>query len=330
MFMWVIGNMLNKVPVVNFEKCYPSRMKNFFKKDFNYKIYNDFVPNAKGQFVGNLPSEIIGLFDKAERAQKIKEFQNALANVSKYIRGCYNECANSGIIKDSFEDLGSKNLKIINNEVSSFLQTSLTGVLPKGTNACLSYAGSGCWGNVFKLSIRNKKGKIMHDKAIKVFHDLQCKDRSLSVNQGVYAETNFWTFLKNIVGHKMDKTQFTRHYISDMKNAYIMTEFADKNIHKTTFPIDFEGLFKIFYTDFTNEKINGKIYDVGGCTKYPNFVGDKVVLRFLKKLYYRNSEKDLKPVLENMQVQAQNSKNQHNNKIKKALELFSKINNPLY
>lgn len=322
--------MLNKVPKVNFEKCYPSRMKNFFKKDFNYKTYNDFVPNTKGQFVGNLPHEVIELFDKPERAQKIKAFQTALANVSKYIRGCYKECIKNGIINTSFEDLAPENLKIINNEVSNFLQSSLKGVLPKGTSANLSYTGRGYWGNVFKLSIHDKKGKIMHDKAIKVFHDLQCKDKSLSANQGVYAETNFWTFLKNIIGHKMDKTQFTRHYISDMENAYVMTEFADKSIHKTTSPIDFERLLKIFYTDITNEKINGKIYDIGGCIKYPNFVNDTVVLKYLKKLFYRNSEKDLKPVLENMQVQAQNPKNQHKNKIQKALELFSKINNPLY
>ena len=31
--------------------------------------------------------------------------------------------------------------------------------------------------------------------------------------------------------------------------------------------------------------INGKLYDVGGCAKYPNFVDDKVVLKYLKKLF---------------------------------------------
>ena len=322
--------MLTKVPSVNFEKCYPSRLKGFFKKDFNYRTYNDFVPNSKGQFVGNLPHEIIDLFKGKDKVKKIKCFQSALANASKYIRECYKQCKKGGLINTSLEDLAPENLKIINQELSSYLNGMLNGVVPKGVKAKLAYTGRGYWGNVFKFSMSDKNGKIMHDKAIKVFHNIQCADKSLSANQGVYAEANFWTFLKNIIGHKMDKTQFTRHYISDLKSAYSMTEFADKNVAKTTTPIDFEKLFKIFYTDYSNEKINEKIYDIGGCIKFPGFINDKVILKFFKKLMHRNSEKDLQPLLNDLQAKAQNPKTPHRNKIQKALELFEKRNEPLY
>jgi len=78
--------MLGKVPSVNYEKCYPSRLKNFFCKNYNYSTYDSFVPYAKSKIVGNFPHEIIELFDKPERAEKIKEFQKAMSNVTKYER----------------------------------------------------------------------------------------------------------------------------------------------------------------------------------------------------------------------------------------------------
>ena len=44
----------------------------------------------------------------------------------------------------------------------------------------------------------------------------------------------------------------------------------------------------------------------------------------------RNSEKDLKPLLIDLQKKIQNPKTPHVDKIKKALELFEKRNEPLY
>lgn len=322
--------MLGKVSTVDFVKCYPSRLKNFFKRDYNYKSYDAFIPNTKDQVVGNLPHEIIELFDKSQRADKVKMFYSALGGVAKYIRAFYKESKKTGVIKRSFDELAPENVKMLDKTFSKFLNGQLKGVLPKGTRANLSYVDRGAWGNVYKLSISDKNGKIMHDKALKVFHDVQAPSKSFARTQGVGAEANIWTFLKNVIGHKMDKTQFTRHYISDLKNAYSITEFADKNIHKTTAPIDFEKLFKMFYTDFTNEMVNDKIYDVGGFSKYPKFIDDKVVLKYFKKLMNRNSEKDLKPLLTDLQKKIQNPKTPHVDKIKKALELFEKRNEPLY
>lgn len=320
-------SMLRKVPSVNYEKCYPSRLKRFFKRDYNYRTYDSFVPNAKNKLLGNLPNEIINLFDKSERGTKIKEFQKGLANTTKYIRGLYKQCKENNIIQYGFEDLDPQDLKLIEKDISNLMNKTLKGVVPKDVKAKLSYIGKGCWGNTFKLSMTDKNGKIMHDKALKVFHHISCPVPSLKRNQGSYAEANVWTFLKNAIGHKMDKTQFTRHYISDVENGYSLTEFADKNILPTTAPVDFENLFKIFYTDVTNEKINGKLYDIGGCIKFPNFINDKVTLRYFKKLMHRNPEKDLQPFLENLQEKIKNPKTPDREKIQRAIEIFNKSQN---
>ena len=60
------------------------------------------------------------------------------------------------------------------------------------------------------------------------------------------------------------------------------------------------------------------------------FIDDKVVLKYFKKFMNRNSEKDLKPLLIDLQKKIQNPKTPHVDKIKKALELFEKRNEPLY
>ena len=194
--------MLGKVPSVNYEKCYPSRLKNFFCKNYNYSTYDSFVPYAKSKIVGNFPHEIIELFDKPERAEKIKEFQKAMSNVTKYVRGCYKSCKENNIIHYGFEDLDPQNLKMIEGDFSSFLNKMLKGVIPQGIKARLAYTGKGAWGNVFRFSLVDEKGeKIMHDKALKVFHNVKCPIKSLTKNQGCYAETYFWTFLKKIIGH---------------------------------------------------------------------------------------------------------------------------------
>ena len=330
MFTEVVQDMLGKVPSVNFEKCYPSRLKNIFRKNYNYSTYYSFVPEAKSKIIGNLPHEIIELFDKSERAEKLKGVQKGLANTAKFIRAFYKQCKKDNVIQVSFSDLDPEELKLIEADMSKFLNKTLKGIVPKGVKAKLSFVDKGCWGNVFKMSFTRNGEKLMHDKTFKIFHNIQSPIKSLSKTQGCYAETNFWTFLKKVIGHKMDKTQFTRHYISDVDSGYAITEFVDKDIHPTTTPIDFERLFKIFYMDVSNVMINDKLYDVGGCTKFPNFVDDKVVLKYLKKLVHRNSDKDLKSLMDNLQTKIQNHKTPHRDKIQKALNLFDKYNEPLY
>ena len=43
--------MLGRIPKVNFEKCYPTRLKRFFKASFGYKNYDAFLTNAKNKVV---------------------------------------------------------------------------------------------------------------------------------------------------------------------------------------------------------------------------------------------------------------------------------------
>ena len=316
--------MLNKVPKINYEKCYPSRLKRFFKADYGYKTYDSFVPDAKCKIAGNLPHEIIELWDAKDRKRNIKLFYKAMGNMSKYLRACYKECKKNNIINYDFNDLDPENLKLLENDFTKFFNKLMQGILPDNIKISLSYIDRGCWGNVYKFIMYDKqtKTRIMHDKAFKVFHNVKCYVKDLSNSQGVYAEANFWTYLKNIAGHKLDKTQFTRHYVSDLEHGYSLTELADKKAPKTTAPLDLENLFKIFYTDTTNEPINGKIYDVGGCIKFPGFIKDKVIMKYFKKLIHRNSEKDLNDLIENLNAKIANPKTPHRDKIDKALTLF--------
>ena len=66
--------MLGKIDVINYERCYPKRLKKYFQSKMNYKTYADFVPYTEHATVGNIPKEIIRLFEQNERGTKIKLF----------------------------------------------------------------------------------------------------------------------------------------------------------------------------------------------------------------------------------------------------------------
>ena len=312
-----------KINFTDYEKCYPSRLKKFFRSNFNYKTYDEFIPNMKNQIVGNFPPEIINLFG-VNKSENIKQFQQAMGEFVQYLRQCYIEFKKNNIIQFNFTDMDSEDLKLFEKKSSEFLNSMLKNIVPKGIKAKLEYVGKGGWKNVFKFSMYDYGEKIMHDKALQIFYNISCPVKSLRNSQGIYAETNFWVYLKNIIGHNMDKTQFTKYYMSDLKNGYSMTEFADSDITVTSAPFDFENIARIFYTDTTNEPINGKIYDVGGCLKFPGFIKDKVVLKYFKKLMYRTPGKDLTDYTERLKLLIQNPKTPHRDKIKQALELFQK------
>lgn len=315
--------MLCRIPNVDYEKCYPTRLKKIFRADLNYRNYNSFIPNMENAIVGNIPKEIIDLFLASNKGTKIKAFQNALANITIHLRKTYKNAKEQNFILNDFKDL-QEDLPDFEASISEFAAKLFKNILPDGYRPKLNYVARGAWGNVFQLSIRDANGKkIMHDKALKVYHNLSTPNMwYLEHIQNNCAEANFWTYLKFAVGHKLDKTQFTKHYISDLKSGYALTEFIDKDITRTSSPIDLTNLFRIFYIDVSNELINDKLYDVGGFVKQPDFIDDKVVLRYFKKLWFRNSEKELNKVIQNYETKIANPKTPHRVKIKKALELF--------
>lgn len=163
----------------------------------------------------------------------------------------------------------------------------------------------------------------MHDKALKVFDSIQEAYIEHSIKHNNYAEANFWTFIKHFAGHSLDKTQFTKHYISDTKNGYCLTEFIDPDIHKTTSPINYVRTFGLDTPNdcIYNPSIMGKLYDGGGYTKGNYFTSDKIVIRYFKKLSNR-SKKELPTVLANIEALAQNPKTPHRDKIQQAIDLF--------
>ncbi len=321
--------MLNKVPNVNYEKCYPSRLKRIFRRDINYLTYKKFVPYSKNQTVGNIPIEIIRLF-KDDKCNKIKRFQQGMANIANYLRGCYLGAKKENIISYGFSDLDDKDLKIFERQITLFANKQFKNVLPKDISVNLKYKGKGAWGNVFKFSMFDNSGnKIMSDKALKVYHKTFGGIPCLSHMHGSCAEANFWTFMKFFAGHDLDKTQFTKHYISDLKNGYALTEFIDSKSVKNIFPLDLSNLFRLKYSDIMNTPMSGKFYDAGGFVKTFNFIPDKVTFKYFKKLMNR-SPKELIPFMQRLQECVKNPKTPHRDKIQKAIELFKnqkQINN---
>lgn len=315
--------MLRPVNLQNYEKCYPSRLKRFFRSNINYETYNQFVPKTKCVIVGNLPSELIKFLGNEK---DIKEFQKSLADITEFIRIAYYNAKG----QPGFSFYNPKGLYSTLNKIAQDAETvynkRLEGIVGKEITAGIKYLDRGANANVFKLSLYDKNGnKMMHDKALKVFHCLEFKFPILTRKHGNYAEANFWTFLKFWAGHKLDKTQFTKHYISDMKSGYSLTECIDRKITRTTAPIDFEKMFKIFYIDSKNNKAKlKKLYDAGGFEKLEGFINDKVVMKNFKKLFHR-SEKELPQVMVNMKTLIQNPKTPHRDKIQKAIELFESM-----
>jgi hypothetical protein len=321
--------MLNKVPNVNYEKCYPSRLKRIFRRDINYLTYKKFVPYTKNQIIGNIPIEVIKLF-KEDKAASIKIFQKKLSNIANYLRGYYVYSKKQNIIINKFSDLSPEDFENFEKQITSFANKQLCKVLPKNISVDLKYTGKGAWGNVFHFSMSDKKGnKIMSDKALKIYHKKFGGVSCLSHMHGSCAEANFWTFMKFFAGHDLDKTQFTKHYISDLKNGYALTEFIDSKSVKNIFPLDLSNLFRLKYSDIMNTPMSGKFYDAGGFVKTFNFIPDKVTFKYFKKLMNR-SPKELIPFMQRLQECVKNPKTPHRDKIQKAIELFKnqkQINN---
>lgn len=311
----------------NYEKCYPKRLKKFFQSNINYNTYDRFIPQMQRAVVGNIPPELIRLFPKETRGGDIKNFQNSLSDITKYIRATYTKMVHdrdftfldpvtygpSKAMKNWVKDVNTT----FNAILRRFSKTPLTGEL--------EYIDSGVAGKVFRMSIFDKDGKkVMHDKALKVFHQIKFTVPEANGIHGNYAEANTWTYLKHNTGHNLDKTQFTKHYISDLHNGYTLTEFIDHDIHKATAGVDFQRLFHIKYKDAGNNRpYLNKIYDIGGFDKLEGFTDDKVVLRFFKKLFFK-SPKELPQMLSKLEALVQNPKTPHRDKIQQAIDLFKK------
>ena len=224
-----------------------------------------------------------------------------------------------------FEDYHSPDkIKIYEQYISQLLNEKLNCVFGNTFDAELKFVNNGGFAELFRFSLKDKDGnKIMHDKAFKVFYNIIEPFEGNKRVHNNFAEANFWTFISYIAGHKLDKTQFTRHYISDMKSGYYLTEFIDDDIHPTTSRLHLK-VFGIYFNDWDHNQPIGKkdFYDGGGFEKRLNFIDDKIVLRYFKKIMNRNTEKERQIVLENQEKLVENPKTPHRDKIKRANELY--------
>lgn len=319
--------MLAKISPINYERCYYKRLKRLFETNINLHSYNNFIPNMERAVVGNIPIEIIKIFPKQTRGESIKTFQKVLSQTAVTLRQAYYEIrkepnfsfTNSNYRPSTYvQRIASKGEEILNQELAKMFGENFI-------HSKVEYVGNGSFKNVFKLSLfDNKNKKIMHDKAFQIYHQVSEGNPYYSKIHNTYAEANFWTFLKRIAGHKLDNTQFTKHYISDLHSGYCMTEFIDEQIPRTTNPLDMQKLFN-FKNPFDkdcNHKIMGKEYDGGGYEGNKNFITNKILIRYLKQLYYSKG-KQLEEVRTKLQNLAQNPKTPYRKEIQKIIEMYN-------
>lgn len=294
--------MLGKINLQNYEKCYPKRLKRYFQSDLNYKTYNSFVPYTERPVVGNIPVEIIKLFKPNERGEKIKRFQEVLSEVSQVAKKGY--------------DL---------DKMNNTLQSGLKNILEEGIKPELEYVDYGGYKKVYRLGLKNKDGKkIMHDKAFHLYN--MSNDVYKGKNHGVYAEPNAWFYLQKNMGHPADKTQFTKHYISDLKNGYSLTEFVDEDIPKTTNEFNSKKILGLILTDRnTNPKLRKKVYDIGGLIKSSDAINDRTTLKYFKKIANRNTPEEREKVVNQLTEKVKNPRTPLRDKILTALKYYKEL-----
>ncbi|MCM1338674.1 MAG: hypothetical protein NC191_03275 [Muribaculaceae bacterium] len=310
-----------------YERCYPKRLKRWFQADVNYSSYNTVIPNMERAVIGNIPVELIKLFPKESRGEKIKLIQQILARTSVFLRDVYHQtrCAGSFSYYDKnyrysneIKSVAAEGERYLNQELQNFFGENFL-------QAKIGFAGFGDFANVFRLSLRRADGKkIMHDKALKVYHNLAEGDPRYAKSHNSYAEANFWTFLKRIAGHDLAATQFTKHYISDLHSGYCMTEFIDEYIPRTKSKLPVFDLFRFRVPKDKeyNIPIGGKECDGGGYEKGTGFLSDKISLRCIKMLYYAKG-KMFDDIVSNLTNQANNPHNPNRDKIRHVLERFN-------
>lgn len=122
----------------------------------------------------------------------------------------------------------------------------------------------------------------------------------------------------------MDETQFTKHYISDMKSGYTMTEFIDDSITKTKKIFNQNMLLGLIFTDINhNPYKNRKQYDIGGLIRYYGAIKDRTTIKYFKKIANKTTTKERKKVANQLSEQVKNPKTPHRDKIIAALNYYN-------
>ena len=120
--------MLGKISPTDYERCYPTRMKRYFRRNINYlpETYDEIIPNVKNQIVGNIPPEIIKLFG-TDKKEKIKAFQCVLAQLAEHIRSTRSQMKSDKVT--NFKNFYSpEKIKIYEQNISQLLNDKLTPI----------------------------------------------------------------------------------------------------------------------------------------------------------------------------------------------------------
>ena len=307
--------------MTKYERCGFSRLKKLFQTNINFRTYDEFVPAAKNHIVGNLPSEMIQYIVKTfpdTKAQMIKKFQKGLGVTAVFARGQCNRFKREGIIRVGLDELSAPNMEALQRQMSNIFHSNIKEILPANSSVQFKFLDRGATGNAFKLSLLNEQGqKLMPDTAFKVYHK---RNSVMPEAHGNYAEANIATFFKRVLGHNMENSPFAKHYMSDMKNGYSLSEFLYTDGDYEFKFINYAKMFGVHSIDALKSFIGGKIFDLGGFQKLWNFTEDKVTLRYYKKLM--NNPKIADELLERFEILAENPKTPHREKILDAIELY--------
>lgn len=306
----------------NYERCGFSRLKRMFQANINYSTYDQFVPMAKNQTIGNLAPEMIRYIVQKfpdRKGEMIKKFHKGLGLTAMFARSNWRRLQRERKVIAGLDELQPSEMTVFQTQMRNVLKSNISEILPEQSKIEFNFLDRGAFGHVFKLSILDKEGRrLMPDTALKIYHNIQNGIRPDI--HGNYAEANITAFLKRVFGHNMGKSQYAKHYMSDMKAGYSLSEYLSwDGDYEFTFK-DHAKFFGVHSMDALKNFIGGKIYDMGGFHKIWNFSDDKVTTRYFKK--FLNNPKTAEELKVRYQKMADNPRTPHRQSIQNAIDLY--------
>lgn len=218
--------------------------KRVYDKTETVALYKNYYKKSRG-VVGRLPAEWIYTIPFEERTKTIKEVFAFLGRSFSNLRLKY-------------EDFSVQ--KQVAKELTDFFKSKK--IIGSKDKVGIEFAGSGAYGNVYKLNVQNKSYAVKvfsSPKNLKSFDNL-----SLDYCNGNFFEQNIAQFLtKKIPKRKKNLFHF---YFGDMKNGIMVSKFEDGENPFLGRGFDYRkiGLLLADEEHFSQKNnIAGKIIDVG-------------------------------------------------------------------
>lgn len=178
-----------------------SRLKGLFHSGVNFKNYGEIVDSAKNHIVGNLPKDMIVTIKQQHSNQiglKIQEVKDGFSSASEILREYdslhieninnlklseketeeifkakyYNNYKKISEFSESIQKYLLPKTEKLQEEASKALYSKMSTILPSNAKVKITHAGSGCFGNGFKVEFLDNNGnKLFQDRFLKVYKD---------------------------------------------------------------------------------------------------------------------------------------------------------------